>query len=424
MRWMVFLLLLPLAGCLDGSTNDDNTPDPGTEPMTLSFLEPVELVCPTDNPLYTLVTPGSSCAQFGEPTLEVAGDGTIWYSSVCCVGQSPPIWRSFDGGLTFHGYPFANMTGVVRDAAGVEGDFAIDTAGNVYFFDITAATAYITKFAADGTHIHTKPDVFPPLVDRPWIRAGAEDEVFIFYNTGVAGTNFYRSTDGGLTWDYPGYTNFPCPLMAFGQGLDRDHMVVGGCAGSPGAWITTDAGATWSNKFDLPLPTGWSGSEAYMQGSIDDAGNAWVPVTAANETQSSIFVYKITPDGETVGPFESTPQDGLVDKPWSVAGKDGVYAQAYYGAREVTRANDAEAVWFLTIDYTIDGGASWHTVVADETEVLEGTFGRNLGDFLQLRQAENGDLVVAYAAREDGELVNHFVRSTGMDFGHVEFTNG
>lgn len=419
MRVLVMLLAVALAGCLGGVEQelDDVLP----VPEVVSFLPPVALICPTDNPLYTLVTPGSSCAQFGEPTLEVAGDGTIWYSSVCCVGQSPPIWRSYDGGLTFQAYPFANMTGVVRDAAGVEGDFAIDTAGNVYFFDITAATAYITKFSADGTHQHTKPDVFPPLVDRPWIRAGAEDEVFIFYNTGAAGTNFYRSDDGGLTWDYPGYTNFPCALMAFGQGLDRDHMVVGGCPGNPSAYVTRDGGASWSNAFSLPLPDGWSGSESYMQGSIDTQGNAWVPVTASNGEQSTNFVYKITPEGDVMGPFHSTPQDGFVDKPWSIAG-DGIYAQAYYGARNVT--DQAEAEWFLSIDYTQDGGETWQTVIADNKSVLSGVFGRSLGDFLQMRQAENGDLVIAYAAREGGELVNYFVRSSGLDFGHPEFTNG
>lgn len=423
MRVVWMLMIVAFAGCLDdgsSSTREEPTEAAGE----LMFLDPVALECPTDNPLYTVYgLQYQDCAGFGEPTLEVAGDGTIWYSSVCCVGQAPPIWRSFDGGLTFKPYPFANLTGVVRDALGVEGDFAIDTAGNVYFFDITAATAYITKFSADGTHQHTKPDVFPPLVDRPWIRAGGENEVFIFYNTGVMGTNFYRSTDGGLTWDYPGYTNFPCPLMAFGQGLDRDHMVVGGCPGAPGAWITTDGGATWSSKYNLPLPDGWSGSENYMQGSIDTAGNAWVPVTAGNGEHGTIFVFKITPDGDVEGPFESTPQDGIVDKPWSIAG-DGVYAHAYYAARDVSGPNSTDAEWFLSVDYTLDEGASWETVIADEKSVLSGSFGRNLGDFLQMRQAENGDLVIAYAARESGELVNYFVRSSGMDFGHTEFTNG
>jgi hypothetical protein len=422
MRWMLVFLLIPLAGCLGGEEAQqiDQT---GRDFGELSFLDPVALVCPDDNPLYVVYDQQyQDCAGFGEPTLEVAGDGTIWYSSVCCVGQAPPIWRSYDGGLTFQAYPFANMTGVIRDSAGVEGDFAIDTAGNVYFFDITAATAYITKFSADGTHQHTKPDAFPPLVDRPWVRAGQEDEVFIFYNTGAAGTNFFSSNDGGLTWDYPGYTNFPCALMTFGQGYDRDNMVVSGCS-EPGAWLTTDAGASWTDKIDLPLPVNWTVTENYMQPSIDTAGDAYIPVTVTDGAQSTNVVYRVAPDGEVFGPFWSSPTDGIVDKPWSIAG-NGTYAQAYYLAENVTRETQEGAEWHLVVDYTHDGGETWTTQRADEKSVLTGVFGRSLGDFLELRQAENGDLVIAYAAREDGQLVNYFVRSTGMDFGHPVFTNG
>lgn len=151
-----------------------------------------------------------------EPVLDVSGKGVIWYSATCCIGRAPPIWISTDGGESLAAIPFADGTGIIRDGTGIEGDFAIDDASNVYFFDILAATAYFTKFDEDGNHIHTKPDSFEPLLDRPWVRAGAEEEVFLFYNTGGS-TNFVRSTTGGWVWDYAGITSFPCPLMTMGQ---------------------------------------------------------------------------------------------------------------------------------------------------------------------------------------------------------------
>lgn len=454
---LLLFLTLPLAGCLgddgggvdsdgDGLSDADeealgsdplrndtdgdgllDLDDPDPVMPQVSFRPPVDLVCP-DHPNYVI----GDCGQFGEPQLEVAGDGTIWYSAVCCVGQSPPIWLSHDGGETFEALPFADGTGVTRDAFGVEGDFAIDDAGNVYFFDISAATAYFTKYEADGTHVHTKPDVFPPLVDRPWVRAGAEDEVFIAYNTGLS-EQFYRSEDGGLTWDRVDFHEFPCGLMALGQGPVRDHLILGGCPGDPSAWISHDGGLTWGERIHLPLPDEQSATESYMQPAADAAGITYVPVTHsvnANETarNTMISVFAVHPDGTVQGPFPASFDDGLTDKPWLVAGKEGVVAMAYYGARDVTNATEAdEAEWYLHITYSLDAHTddpTWTTAVADPDPVLEGTFGRNLGDFLQLRQTPDGDLVAAYAHRDDSGLTNRFVRGGGVDFGPEVFRNG
>ncbi len=403
-------------GILDGQD-----PIVDLEPV-LEFLDPVTLICP-DYPTYR-----SPCGGFGEPQLEVAGDGTIWYSSVCCVGQSPPIWLSHDGGLTFEALPFADGTGVTRDAAGVEGDFAIDDAGNVYFFDITAATAYFTKYAADGTHLHTKVDPFPPLVDRPWVRAGAEDEVFILYNTGFS-SRFYRSIDGGLTWDHLGATEFPCGLMTLGQGPERDHLIASGCAGRPSAWLSHDGGITWGPRIVLSEE---GSQESYMQPMGDAAGISYVPVTkstggSADVNQSAIEVFAIHPDGTVKGPFAALAPGQASDKPWLVAGKEGVVAMAHYLARNSTWDDQRDATWDLAITYSLDAHTdepAWTTVVADEG-LFHGALGRSPGDFLQLRQTENGDLVVAYTSRENGPLDNLFIRSVaGIDFGPEVFRNG
>ncbi len=404
-------------------TDGDGIPDGAEVPPALAaavgFLPSVDLICP-DYPNYR-----QNCGGFGEPQLEVAGDGTIWYSSVCCVGQSPPIWLSHDGGLTFQALPFADGTGVVRDAAGVEGDFAIDDAGNVYFFDITAATAYFTKYEADGSHVHTKPDAFPPLVDRPWVRAGAEDEVFILYNT-ASSSRFYGSDDGGLTWDLAGGTEFPCALMTLGQGAERDHLIATGCAGRPSAWLSSDGGRTWGDRIVLSEE---GSQESYMQPAGDAAGIMYVPVTAGgNETKSAIDVYAIHPDGTVKGPFEALAPNTASDKPWLVAGKEGVVAMAHYVARDTTWAAQDGAVWDLAITYSLDAhtdAPSWTTLIAEE-HLFEGVLGRQPGDFLELRQTPDGDLVVAYTARPDGgPLVNRFIRTdTAVDFGPEVFRNG
>lgn len=426
MRWlMLAVLTLPaLAGCLS-TTIEDPAPANGSE-MTmpeLAFLPSVDLVCTTP-------TRVNACGSFGEPALEVAGDGTIWYSAVETVGASPPIWTSRDGGETFQELEFLDGTGAVRDATGIEGDFAIDDAGNVYFFDILAATTYFTKYQADETHVFTAPQPQIPLVDRPWVRAGAEDEVFIFYNTAAAGTNFLRSTTGGLVWDYAGMVNFPCPLAAMGQGPERDDLLLGGCPGAPMVWISDNGGVSFDRQIDLPLPEGWSVRDNYLQPSMDASGRAYVPIAAQNSSGDSSFnaVYIVETDDTVRGPFLASSGEGLVDKPWSIAGKDGVYAMAYYASQTGTRMDSSEAVWFLEIAYTLNGEAenpTWHRAIADPDVLLTGEFGRNLGDFLQLRQTPEGRLAVAYAYRGDEGLVNRFVQSElGIDFGPEVFRNG
>ncbi len=419
-RMVVALLLVAsLAGCLEA----DNPPAAAPVEELLGFLPAVDLVCPQS------LAYRSPCGAFGEPQVEVAGDGTIWYSAVCCISQSPPIWRSFDGGVTFEALPFAEGTGATRDAFGIEGDFAIDDAGNVYFFDIAIVSAYFTKYAADGTHIHTKADPFLPLVDRPWVRAGAADEVFIAYNT-ARSTWFYPSYDGGWTWDYLSGTEFPCPLIALGQGPVRDHLIMGGCIDDPSAWISLDGGRTWGDRIDLPLENGDEGAEFYMQAAADAAGITYVAVMhTAGEDNTAISVFSIQPNGTVGGPFPITARDGLVDKAWLVAGKTGVVALAYYEAKNVGFEDEEDAEWYLKISYSQDADQAdpmWQTVVADPAAVHEGVYYRSLGDFLQLRQTPDGDLVVAYASRDEDGVTNRFVRSApgNIDFGPQVFRNG
>ncbi len=412
MRFLVLAALLgaTLAGCADVSDIPDVPVVEEPAPLdALTMLAPVDLQCPE------YLTYRQACAGFGEPTLEVAGDGTIWYSAVCCVGQSPPIWTSRDNGSTFQPLPFADRTGVVRDAFGVEGDFAIDDEGNVFFFDISAGTSWFTKFLADGSHVFTKADPFPPLVDRPWVRAGAADEVFIVYNSGIDSW-FYRSTDGGLTWSYPGHS-FGCNLAGFGQGAERDHLLVHACQT---LWQSHDGGLTWDAGVRLGHQNDGSGPDTAPF--ADDAGHAYVPQIWGHEDHDGLAVAAVLSDGTQIDHQITTA--GLADYPWLVAGAEGHVAVAYYGAD-----NASAPEWTLRIAYTQNAheeNATWTIIQADPQVLFTGDLGRQPGDFLQIRHTPEGDLAVAYAARVPygGDLVNRFVRSTGIDLGHATFLNG
>ncbi len=416
---------------LDRVTSVPEVPEEADLPV-LAFLGPVPLLCP-DGAFGTVQDAVyNDCGAFGEPQVEVAGDGTIWASAVCCIGRSPPIWRSFDGGETFEILE-GEGTGVVRDAFGIEGDFAIDDAGNVYFFDISAATSWFTAYEADGMHRHTVAHTLPPLVDRPWVRAGAEDEVFIVYNTGVS-TRFYRSTDAGLTFDVAGGQEFPCGLGGFGQGADRDLLMVGTNCG-PEIYVSEDGGLTWSDAIPFPTPEGDypNGTEIdnYVQTSADDAGNIYVTFTHATDEDSkqvAIFMSRLDPDGEWAGPFQVSPA-GISEKPWPVAGKDGRYGVAFYYTNHTDYDDQESAEWYVMAAASIDANTDqphFQAVRADPEPVLIGEFGRNLGDLLQARTGPDGQMVIVYArgTSPDG-LQNLFAQSDGaLDLTWSTFLNG
>lgn len=402
-------------------------------PPALSFLEPVPLLCPTGGVFTVQDAVYNDCGAFGEPQVEVAGDGTIWASAVCCVGRSPPIWRSFDDGQTFEILE-GDGTGVVRDGFGIEGDFAIDDAGNVYFFDISAATTWFTSYEADGTHRHTVAHTLPPLVDRPWVRAGAEDEVFIVYNTGVS-TRFYRSTDGGLTFDVAGGQEFPCGLGGFGQGPVRDLLIVGTNCG-PEIYVSRDGGLSWSDAIRFPTPDGdfpnGTVVDNYVQTSADDAGNIYVTFTHAIDEDShqvAIFMSRLDADGAWHGPYQVSPA-GIAEKPWPVAGKEGRYGVTFYYTNHTNYQDQAGAVWFLMAAASIDAHTEdphFQVVRADPEPVLFDDFGRNLGDLLQARTAPDGKMVIVYARNTsaDNGLQNLFVQTDGvLDLTWASFLNG
>lgn len=389
-----------------------------------SFLPPVTLLCPS-RPY-----PAGKCDAFGEPVMEVAGDGTIWASATCCIGQAPPIWISTDGGLTFaalDGGPTEN----VRQATGIEGDFAIDEAGNVYFFDILLGVSYFTSYNAQRQHRWTTAWPYEPLVDRPWVRAGAEDQVFVFYNTGSS-TNLYTSTTGGLAWEPQALFTLPCALATFGQGPTRERLFFTGCPGVPSLWLSEDGGKTVGapepfpvlKKDDAQLPV----LDNYMVPVADGAGNIYVTFVQALDAEIKevgVFMSVRHPDGSWTGPFELS-DGGLNEKPWPAAGKEGEFAMAWYHADGTSETQNA-AEWYLMTAATIDGASAsphFQRVIADAEPVLQGPFGRQLGDFLEADMTPDGRFTVIYAHRE-AEVETRFVSSDGgLNLAPEVFLNG
>lgn len=411
------------------------------EPV-LRFLEPLDLG------MGPIAGRTETCAVYfcglSEPVIEVAGDGSIYLSATCCPFEAPPVLASRDGGATF-----APLKSAYREAIGVEGDFAVDDAGNVYFTDILGtlgSVLWFTSWDASGTERWTLPVPFP-VVDRPWVRAGAENVVYVAYATvdspGNYKTVFHRSNDGGRTWEGP-LLRAGFGWGTLGQGPENEHLYIAGYVdGKPMLHESTDGGSTWSDAEDVPVPA----TDGSLRGRFtpaalrilgdfvvpvaDEAGNLWVVYAWGEEAAYQVYATRRDPAGTWHGPFQvSTGTTHAL--PWPAALKDGTLAIAWYGApyanltersaglspfpNEAFDVQDEDA-WYLMAAVTVDGNAaspSFQTVIADPDPVLYGPLGGFLLDFLQIDISPDGALHIGYAAAtEDGDKAHlRYVRST------------
>ncbi len=378
--------LLLVAGCATpaiktGTTNSSTS----TTDASLQFRAPIDFGTKKGPVAF-----GTNCMDsvqdgdcgLGEPEVEVDSKGTVYVAAVCCLTNSPPVYVSRDGGASFT--PLATPTGV-REAQGIEGDFAIDGKGRVYFTDIDFAASFqVSVWDKDGAFQRYTKWPAPPLVDRDWVRAEGDGVVYYAYNTATA-TNVYKSTDAGMTWS---------PIYIHQAGFGLGMAVLGPKAGQ--YWLlgpgtsdhTDDGGLTWKVEATTAPP-----GNHFVVGAFDDAGNLYAGSDASNQ----ITVARRSPDGHWTPPVNITaPERGKM--PWMASGSDGSVAIAWYG----TNAS-APDHWYLHAAVSRDHGATWATVIADPQPVFVGDLQRDLLDFFQLEAGPDGALHIAYSSLPQGE---------------------
>lgn len=347
--------------------------------------------------------PNQDCG-LGEPTIEVDADGTIYLSGVCCIGSAPPVLVSRDDGETFQ----TLETPGVREAFGIEGDFAIDDDGVIYFVDIElAATFQITAWDKDGEFLHHTKWPAPPLVDRPWLRADGSGGLYYVYNTGSS-TNVYTSDDGGRIWSPTAVHELPYALgNAVSGNADGELWVLG----SGRADYTKDGGESWETE-DTPVPSG--GAQSVSAGFFDEAGNLFVTEDDGDE----ITVTKRDSNGTWQEPVVVSPPEGHHRFSWIAAGAEGTAAVAWYGTLDEDITQDSE--WFLFVAASVDAhrdDAHWAVSIADPEPVLHGDLQRQLLDFLQVEIGPDDAVHVGYSKLRPGEGTEeqlHYVQSNRM----------
>lgn len=423
----------------------------------LAFEAAVNVVCPQS--LYRAAWDRyEACAAFGEPSMEVAGDGTIWYAAGGGVGT--PIWTSRDGGRTFQ-YLTGLGTATPREAAPtIEGDFGIDAAGNAYFIDTGFATTAITSWTKAGVHRSTTAWPFYLIIDRPWVKGGAADEVYLVYftkqsqftkqpETEAFDTAFYASRDGGKTWPAQPLGQFPCAVGSLGKGPSPERVFVTACGTYwipsrqlPTLWISDDAGRTWGRGEAIPLPfeemeDAKRQIHPFINAVSDESGNIYAVYTHnldADSNENAVFLSRRSPNGTWMGPWQVGP-GGYNNLPWPAAGREGRIAIAWYHTDTPWKdEGNPNNTWFLMAAASIDAaGPAPHLQVAipDPEPVLLGPRSETrLGHLLSTEITPDGRVAIAFArdvpstgARSQAD--NLFVRSDSwVDLAPSRYPNG
>ncbi|MFA5943115.1 MAG: hypothetical protein WC876_01475 [Candidatus Thermoplasmatota archaeon] len=389
MRALLLGLLLVLPGCLSGEP--DTMDDDGDDGTTLRFRPFVDLGSVSRPGAF-----GTNCQDsltdgdcgLGEPSVEVDGAGTIYVSGVCCLTVPPPVLVSRDGGATFTDLATSTQ---VREQFGIEGDFAVDGEGRIYFADIEfAGTFQVTVWDKDGTFLHHTKWPAVPIVDRDWIRAEGDGRLYYVYNTGTS-TNVYTSQDTGRTWT-------PQPVFTAGYGLgnavkgpaDGELWVIGGSSqdGFRLADVTRDGGLTWSQETST-IPAGGN----FPVAAFDGAGSMF----GAGGEDDELFVARRDADGAWNEPVKVSPA-GNHRMPWFATGAAaGTAALCWYGTPDAKIGPTSE--WFVHVAHSLGNGenGTWAVTIADAEPVFTGALGRDLLDFFQCEVGPDGAVHVAYS---------------------------
>lgn len=363
------------------------------------------------------VTAGSGVT---EPGVHVAPDGTIFVDGPAGTPGHSRLWRSNNDGASYSEVRFS--TGISRLPGGGDSDVAIRPTPDgqrIYFLDLWAGSNSISISEDNGdTWIAGTPFTTLPLSDRQWIALGPADPltgldtVYVLYALiqEPRQVMIARSTTGGLTWD----GHFPAPALLAARGFTGQLLgdeqgflsFIWEDGGTLRAARSSDGGQTWSSSAPI-------------------AGNVFglIPSTALDgDTMHAVWVsnlgftiqYARSNDrGATWSAPVTLSAGGSNIFPW-VDARDGKVAITWTAADSYTgNPNGApvSASWMARYIESVDGGSTWSARVdvgpAKTGKIcttglscdLDGSGGRELGDFQSVAIMPDGRSVIAFGGR-------------------------
>ncbi len=235
-----------------------------------------------------------------EPTIGVAGDGTIYYGAAHLVLDTDVTWggartdtrMSTDGGATFKSIqPGFGDPGSVPPANADPMIYVDPTTGRVFNFDLEGACNFLNFSDDKGASWTTNPVACGNIVVDHQTIATAKPtsiptvgypNVVYWCSNRVIDSTCGRSLDGGITWTAtgtPAYLGFDPDIGDLCGGL-TGHLAVDpdgriflpkGHCGNPWVSISDDEGTTWTRVKVSNI----SASDTHLSLASDNAGNLY-----------------------------------------------------------------------------------------------------------------------------------------------------
>lgn len=346
---------------------------------------------------YTVLGSDNSRFRGGEPSLQIAKNGTLWSSEIGPM----QIWKSNDKGKTWQ------YIAPPISIGGADADTAEDDSGRLHVADQAGLDCLFYYRSKDGGKTfdivratHGKGIWFngqgdcngqkysPANVDKPWLITWGKDTVYIAYGENGRGALDY-SYDGGDTFKHTD-TNFQ-PNGIAADPLDGSLYFVYAFGGSfdsavgamnqhkIGISSSNDLGKTFTDTLvvdrgNYDVSAGGFGSLA-----VDKSHNIYV--TWADNSSGKIEIYLSISKDRGKSWSKPTKVSSASEKisilPTIVAGDTGKVAIAWYGSPDpaITRYNAPNSQWYVFASVSLDALSDHPTF--EETKVSAEPMHRN-----------------------------------------------
>ena len=284
------------------------------------------LVRPAPSPVFGGAVTVAGPVASGEPGIAIDGDGRIFVVAPE-GGQYTRMWRSDDGGGTFH--EVAHSLGASGDS-----DIAIDDAGTVYVNDLLDKVPVSTSLDHGATFarvLDAAPD--SAITDRQWLASAGTGTVYATWREGFS-PGEYRisiSHDSARTWTHQ--------EMLVASGLTIGGPLLVAPDGSLHAALSTlggvdhvrsdDGGLTWTRNTVAQRP-GKSTVGIFPVVAVDVSDNVYVAWGESDTIEHSaswnptVMLATSHDGGATFGaPVQMSTPGHYGVFPWLLAGSEG-----------------------------------------------------------------------------------------------------
>jgi hypothetical protein len=357
------------------------------------------------------------------------------------------VWTSDDNGKTWTFRPRLVPGQGVPGSGFSDPEFAIDSAGNVFFSEINLVNVAVSRSADKGSTWALQNVGGALLTDRQWMEADRKDELYFVANGQpggagggvVSGHYISKSTDGGKTF------TASIPDSAGGQGLGdirvdkrngtvyEAHLTSGKLSIAAFRKARTgDLHATDTNVVaeKVAMTSHWPDFD------LDPQGNLYITWSESGkgDREAGIWYSRSTDAGRTwVTPVKVNTGNHTAIWPWLGVGDKGRVGIAWLEADRVLPNSNAETSgtypWRIVAAATTTGlgCARFTEAVATPTPVHTGTIcqggtacqatltDRRLGDYFSVDVDNTGRMYVGYADTQIAAAVSlpAFVRQNG-----------